>query len=362
MTPYKLDDVYKASEKKLFKVVSLFAGGGGSSTGYRLAGAEILAINEFIEAAQDAYERNYPTTHIFREDVRELTGEMILNKIGLKKGELDILDGSPPCASFSMAGKREKGWGIEKKYSDKKQRVDDLFFEFSRILKEVQPKVFVAENVKGITMGAASNLLGSSQFGLFGDEEDTIYHTLVNCGYNVRYKVLNSKNYGVPQSRERTIFIGVRKDIKKDITYPKNFDYIISAEEGCKGVVNTTKDILDASHKDGIVKGYIEMLKEGESGNKYAPSGYFGLQRIKRNSPSPTICQRQGNKGACLIHWEDNRELSVPELIRLMSFPDDYYLGEKYTQKTERLGRAVPPLMMKAISQHIYETILKDLK
>jgi DNA (cytosine-5)-methyltransferase 1 len=355
---YKLEDVHKASNQKLFKVVSLFAGGGGSSTGYRLAGGEILAINEFIEAAQYTYEKNYPTTHIFKEDVRQLTGEMILNKVGLKVGELDILDGSPPCASFSMAGKREKGWGIEKKYSDKKQRVDDLFFEFARILKEVQPKVFIAENVKGLTMGAASNLLGSSQFDLFGDDEDTIYHTLTKCGYNVRFKVLNAKNFGVPQSRERTIFIGVRKDIKKEITFPKPFNYIISAEEGCVGVVNTPKDILDASHKDGIVKGYILKMKEGESGNQYAPSGYFGLQRIKRDAPSPTICQRQGNKGACLIHWQEHRELSVPELIRLMSFPDDYYLGEKYTQKTERLGRAVPPLLMKEIASHVYNTIL----
>ena len=360
MKPYKLEDVYKASEQKLFQVVSLFAGGGGSSTGYRLAGGEILAINEFIEAAQNSYERNYPNTHIFREDIRELTGDKILEKIGLKKGELDILDGSPPCASFSMAGKREKGWGIEKKYSDKKQKVDDLFFEFARILKEVQPKVFIAENVKGITMGAASNLLGSSQFDLFGGEEDTIYHTLANCGYNVRYKVLNAKNYGVPQSRERTIFIGVRKDIKKEITYPKAFNYLVSSLDGCEGVINTPKDILEASHKDGIVKSYVVQLKEGECGNLYAPNGYFGLQRIKRDKPSPTILVTQGKKGACLIHWEEHRELTVPELIRLMSFPDDYYLGEKYIQKTERLGRAVPPLFMKEISQHVYETILKS--
>jgi DNA (cytosine-5)-methyltransferase 1 len=128
MIPYKLEDVKKASEQSLFNVVSLFAGGGGSSTGYRLAGGRVLAINEFIEAAQDAYARNYPETHIFKEDVRLLKGEMILDKIGMDRGQLDILDGSPPCASFSTAGKREKGWGIEKKYSDKVQRVDDLFY------------------------------------------------------------------------------------------------------------------------------------------------------------------------------------------------------------------------------------------
>jgi len=364
MTPfiYKLDYVKKQSEKKLFTVVSTFAGGGGSSTGYRLAGADILAINEFIPLAHAAYKVNYPNTLIFPQDIRHLSGEMILSQIGLQQGELDILDGSPPCASFSMAGNREDGWGKEKKYSDTTQRVDDLFFEFARVLKEVQPKVFIAENVKGLTMGIASTLLGSSQLDMFDEQENTIFTTLVNCGYNVRYKVLNAKNYGVPQSRERTIFIGVRKDIKKIITYPKPFEYILSAEEACYGVINSEKDILDATHKDGVVKGYVLQMKEGESGDKYAPSGYFGLQRINRKEPCPTICQRQGNKGACLIHWEENRELTVPELIRLMSFPDDYYLGEKYTHKTERLGRAVPPLMMRAIAQHVYETILKQIQ
>jgi DNA (cytosine-5)-methyltransferase 1 len=360
MKKYTIDLVHKKSQEKLFDVVSLFAGGGGSSTGYRLAGGNILSINEFIEAAQEAYQKNYPSTYIFREDVRQLTGDIILSRINKKKGELDILDGSPPCASFSTAGLREKGWGKEKNYSDKVQRVDDLFFEYARLVKEIQPKVFVAENVKGLTMGSAANLLGNSQFSLFEEEETpTIYKTLVDCGYKVRFKVLNACNYGVAQSRERVIFIGVRNDIEKSITYPKPFDYILNSIDVLNDVENTTQDISDATHKDGIVKSYVTQMKEGESGDKYAPSGYFGLQRISRNKPSPTICQRQGNKGACLLHWNEDRELTVPELTRLMSFPDDYYLGEKYTQKTERLGRAVPPLLMKAIAEHIYKTILK---
>jgi|2_EtaG_2_1085320.scaffolds.fasta_scaffold04235_7 DNA (cytosine-5)-methyltransferase 1 len=355
---YNLDLVKKRSEKKLFNVVSLFAGGGGSSTGYRLAGGNILAINEFVPEAQNAYAKNYPDTFIFKDDIRKLTGSQILEQINLKPGELDILDGSPPCASFSTAGKRQKDWGKEKKYSDTKQITDDLFFEYARILKEVQPKVFVAENVKGLTMGTASSLLGSEQIDLFGEHKNTIYHTLVNCGYRVRYKVLNAKNYSVPQSRERTIFIGVRNDIKKEIIYPEIGKHIITSYDACKSVINSSKDIKDATHSEGIVKNYVFQLKEGESGDKYAPSGYYGLHRILRDQPCPTICQRQGNKGACLIHWEENRELTVPELVRLMSFPDDYYLGEKYTHKTERLGRAVPPLMMAKIAYHIYKTIL----
>lgn len=360
MMPYKLSDVVASSKRKLFTVVSTFAGGGGSSTGYRLAGGDVLAVNEFIPEAQRVYAKNYPDTPIFNQDIRELTGDMVLDEIGLKKGELDILDGSPPCASFSMAGNREEDWGKEKKYSDSTQRTDDLFFEFARLVGEVQPKVFIAENVKGITLGAAAKLLGNSQVDMFGDSKPlTIHDALTNAGYNIRVKVLNAKHYGVGQSRERAIFIGVRKDIDKPIRYPLPHKYIFSAEEVCRGIVNSEQDIEDATHKEGVVKGYVVQLKEGESGDKYAPSGYFGLQRIDRKLPCPTICQRQGNKGACLIHWSENRELTVPELVRLMSFPDDYYLGEKYTHKTERLGRAVPPLLMKAVAEHVYNTILK---
>ena len=358
---YDLNFVKEQSKKDLFKVVSLFAGGGGSSTGYRLAGGKVLAINEFIEEAQRVYSINYPETYIFRDDVRKVTGKQILETLNLNVGELDILDGSPPCSSFSMAGKREKGWGETKKYSDKEQRTDDLFFEYARILKEIQPKVFVAENVKGLTMGVAAGMLGSQQFDIFGDEQQTIYHTLVSCGYNVRYKVINAKNFGVPQSRERTIFIGVRNDIDLKITYPKGFDYLVTAHESIFDVNNSEQDIKDSTHKDGVVRSYLTKMKEGETGDMYAPSGYFGLQRIERGKPSPTICQRQGNKGACLCHWEQDRELTIPELVRLMSFPDDYYLGDKYTKKTERLGRAVPPLMMKAVAEHIYKTILSKM-
>ena len=357
--PYYLADVLEQSKKNLFNVVSLFAGGGGSSTGYRLAGGKVLAINEFIPAARDVYRRNYPDTYIFDEDIRQLNGQMILDKIGMVKGELDILDGSPPCSSFSFNGNRERDWGKEKKYSDTTQRTDDLFFEFARILNEIQPKVFICENVKGITIGSASHLLGNPQFSLF-EKPKNIFDALVDCGYDVRFKVLNAKNYGVPQSRERTIFIGVRNDINKQITYPKPTHKIISVLEALEGVINTDQDIKESTHSEGKVKNVLKQMREGENGKKYSESkkALFGLIRIKRNFPSPTICQRQGNKGGCLCHWEEDRELTVPELVRIMSFPEDYYLGEKYTKKTERLGRAVPPLMMKAIAEHVYNTIL----
>ena len=357
---FDLDYVKKQSSKNLFKVVSLFAGGGGSSTGYRLAGGKILAINEFVPMAQHVYGTNYPDTHIFTQDIRELTGEAILEQIGLKKGELDILDGSPPCASFSTAGLREKGWGRVKKYSDLEQRTDDLFFEFSRILKELQPKVFVAENVKGLTIGAAADLLGSEEVDLFGYWKNTIYHTLVECGYDVRFKVINSKDYGVPQSRARTIFIGVRKDIAKKISYPPINECKETIEEAIS-------DIPFSGNTCSMGDTYTEYWYKTLPNESFYDMGKrlgihtTGLTRIRldKDRICPTIIATPS-----LYHWNEPRTLTLEEVKRLSSFPYDYYLGGEdvsNSRKWERCGRSVPPLLMKAVAENIYNTILKDL-
>ena len=103
--PYTLKDVYDASSQEKFKVISTFAGGGGSSTGYRLAGGKVLVINEFVEEAQRTYAENYPDTVILPGDIKELSGKDFLDAAGVGVGEIDILDGSPPCSAFSVAGK-----------------------------------------------------------------------------------------------------------------------------------------------------------------------------------------------------------------------------------------------------------------
>jgi DNA (cytosine-5)-methyltransferase 1 len=379
-----MDYVNSQSDKKLFNVVSLFAGGGGSSTGYRLAGGDVLAINEFVVSAQETYAENYPKTHIFKQDIRELTGDMILQKINIKKGELDILDGSPPCSSFSIAGAKEKMWGEVKKYSDTEQRTDDLFFEFSRILNEVQPKVFVCENVAGLTSGASKHLLGSDQFNMFGGEENTIYHSLVNCGYNVRYKVINAKHYGVPQNRERTIFIGVRKDIKAEITYPKINNEIVSLGEALNNVeciemnrkafgeneprrvekknvcFTITADGLGATRRYKVIRHGLNVAQKDRNDESK-------LFTDSSKEVSPTILANYKGlaNGLVEVEFEDNqkalRKLSIPELKILSSFPNDYKLTGTYSKQWERIGRAVPPLMMKAVAEHIYETILKNV-
>lgn len=355
-----MDFVHSQEAKKLFTVVSTFAGGGGSSTGYRLAGGHVLAINEFIPEAQKTYALNFPHTHIFRQDIRKLTGKMILDQIGLAQGELDIFDGSPPCSSFSMAGLREKGWGRVKKYSDSEQRTDDLFFEFARLLKEIQPRVFIAENVKGLTLGAASGLLGSDQMSLFGDHEDTIYHTLCNCGYNVRFKVLNAAHYGVPQARERTIFIGVRKDIRKEISYPPiNKHTFVSAGEAIEDIELAEKDFIRPT-KGTMTNALWDNTEIGHSFEEasiklYGKKGWFSFQKLDPTRPACTFT----TKADGFFHWEEKRIFDIQEIKRFFSMPEDYRMTGNYTKDAERLGRMVPPLMYKAVAEHVYNTILK---
>ena len=207
------------------KVVSTFSGCGGSCLGYRMAGYRIAMACEFIPEAVKTYQANNPSTPVDTRDIRKVQPEEILEAIGLKRGELDLMEGSPPCASFSTAGKRERHWGQAKKYSDTVQRTDDLFFEFARLVQGVQPRVFVAENVSGLVKGVAK--------GYFLE----ILARLKACGYRVRCKVLDAQWLGVPQARQRAIFIGVRNDLAQDPVFPHPLPYRYSLREALPWVI-----------------------------------------------------------------------------------------------------------------------------
>lgn len=203
-----------------YNVVSTFSGGGGSCLGYRMAGFRVRWANEFVEEAQNTYRLNHPDTFLNTMDIRDVTPELIMKESGLDKGEIDIFDGSPPCCAFSTCGLVSKGWNQEREYSDgKKQRIEDLFFEYIRLLDGLQPKTFVAENVSGLVKGKA--------IGYFKD----IFYGLEQCGYEVKSKLLNAQYLGVPQRRERLIFIGVRKDLDLCPVFPTPLKYKVSIEE-----------------------------------------------------------------------------------------------------------------------------------
>ncbi len=208
-----------------FTVVSTFSGCGGSCLGYRMAGFRVAWANEFIPSAQATYRANHPETILDTRDIRTIAPQEILNAIQLKAGELDLFDGSPPCASFSTAGKREKHWGKEKRYSDTVQRTDDLFFEYVRLLDGLKPKVFIAENVSGLVKGVAK--------GYFLE----ILARFKASGYRVECRVLDAQWLGVPQSRKRAIFMGVRQDLERNPVFPKPFPYRYSIRDAMPWIV-----------------------------------------------------------------------------------------------------------------------------
>lgn len=181
------------------KVFSCFSCGGGSSMGYKLAGYEMIGCCEIDPRMVAVYRQNLHPPLVYNVDIRELLNQPLQSVLY----ELDILDGSPPCSVFSMAGDREAGWNKEKVFREgqAKQKLDDLFFHFIRIAKELRPKVVIAENVAGLIKGNAKGYVNE------------IFKAFSDAGYDAQLFLLNSAFMGVPQRRERTVFIARRKDL-----------------------------------------------------------------------------------------------------------------------------------------------------
>ena len=376
---YTLQDTLDSEKRALFNVLSTFAGGGGSSTGYRLAGGKILAINEFVEEAQNTYRENYPNTTIVPGDIKKLTGTYLMEQAGIKVSELDILDGSPPCSAFSMAGSISHGGGNThadafnktKQYSDIKgvENVEDLFFEFLRVAKDIKPKVIIGENVEGLTMGEAKEYFHKIQ------------NTFEDIGYLIVADVLDASYFGVPQSRKRCFFIGVREDVAEKVginfmtmyqLYPDKNDFRTTLGEAINDVVNDDKEELDylfdkISPEKAVGKTLMKMPKDPDkvlTGMDYHDKGHhFNLKRSSLRKPCPTITAMgnlAGVAGTC--HPLEDRKFTIKELKRIMSLPEDFKLTGKHKQQSERIGRMVPPLMMKALAESVYNKVLKPYK
>ena len=370
--PYIMNDVLEASSKKLFTVISTFAGGGGSSTGYRLSGGNILCVNEFVQSAVDTYGANYPNTPILDDDIKKLTGEDFLRVANIQKGELDILDGSPPCSAFSVAGKREKGWDKTKKYSDGKEveNIEDLFFEYIRIANDIQPKVIIGENVAGIMMGEAIK------------KYNEIINEFEKCGYEAIGKVMNAADFGTPQARKRCFFVAVRNDVMEKVElnfmtmestlYPEPYGPQPTLKDAIGDLENdrTEVQMLLDFVQGSFQKKWIELLPFSPDKHR-KPSdpefidinpkqSMFNMIRPAPNLPCPTVTQAGQKKGLSgVFHYDSNRKLTIKELKRVMGLPDDFKLQGDFDQQAERVGRMVAPLMMKSLSNNIYEKVIK---
>jgi DNA (cytosine-5)-methyltransferase 1 len=312
-------------------VISTFAGCGGSSLGYKWAGYHELLAIDFNDNAVETFKLNFDTP-IWNRDIKDCTGQEILDFCGIQKGELDLLDGSPPCQGFSTAGKRN--------LSDER---NDLFRELVRLITELQPKVFVMENVSGMIKGKYK--------GKFNE----ILQTLKDTGYNVKVKLLNAMWYEVPQSRERLIFIGVRNDLGIEPLYPEPLSRVITVKDAFAGLpVEQTREL-----PRGALKEIVPKIGQGETASKYHVKGnYFGTHRLHYQKPSPTIIKTAGATMNLLLHPEVDAGISINELKRLSTFPDDFKFIGDYKKQWARIGNAVMPRFMYHIAKTIKEKIL----
>jgi DNA (cytosine-5)-methyltransferase 1 len=292
-------------------VISTFAGCGGSSLGYKMAGFHELLAVEWDDNAVETFKLNFPEVPVYHGDIAKLTGgECMKLAGGIKPGELDVLDGSPPCQGFSTAGKR--------KYDDPR---NSLFMEYARLLSELQPKVFVMENVTGMVKGHMKQAYLK------------ITATLRACGYRVRGEVMNAMYYGVPQSRRRVIIIGVRNDINIEPTHPKP----------------ETKPIS------------VESVFQEEKGKRYVTfrNKGGGLLNSFRSSahPLPTILKATGVQ----YYGDKETRASVPLYIlkRCASYPNTYVFSGTEQDILERIGNSVPPNLMLAVASHVRKQVLE---
>ncbi len=386
---YTLDDLKKSSDRKLFSYISFFAGGGGSSAGYKLAGGDCRFVNEFQQVAVDTYLENWPNTPHICGDIKNITGQQIMEMTGLKVGELDILDGSPPCPPFSMSGTKQKGWNQEKMaYGMKQQNIEDLTWEMIRIAEEMQPRIIVCENVKGLTMDYAKSHL------------DKMCADFEAIGYTTIYKVLNGIHFGVPQKRQRVFIISIRNDVLDDISMPwmlvsslfpdgadeeptledaigdlrLDNENSVEAYELCESMKKSAKykwlkrlpknpEKVVSVGDDVVGPWYDKLIAHRKKWGKSIPekkTSFYQSRRVPWHQASHTLSE-QGLQTSLAVHLHasEDRVYTTKESKRIMTLPEDYKLTGTLNEKLARIGLMVAPMMMKYVAESLYEKVLE---
>jgi len=325
----------KEVPKNGLKVFSCFACGGGSTMGYKMSGYEVMGCNEIDPKMMAVYKINHKPKYAYLEPIQTFKGRKDLPQ---ELFNLDILDGSPPCSSFSMAGNREKDWGKNKVFSEgqAKQVLDDLFFDFIDLAKVLQPKVIVAENVKGLIAGHAKGYIKK------------ILERLDSIGYETQLFQLNAATMGVPQKRDRVFFISRRKDLKlPKIKLEFNEKPILFKEirngEGAKPL--SPRELKIWKNKMPGESGFSQVLKRTEDRDSNFSMRFFN------DHETPCTLTTKNN----FVVSEEPRRISPIEIISMSSFPKDYDF--RGTHPRYFCGMSVPPLMIHKISKEIKEQL-----
>ncbi len=318
-------------------VISTFAGCGGSSLGYQMAGFKELLAVEWDNNAVTTFRLNFPDVPIYHGDICKLSGEECMRLAGIKTGELDVLDGSPPCQGFSTAGKRQ--------YSDPR---NSLFKEYARLLTDLQPQVFVMENVTGMVKGYMKQAYLE------------IVQTLRGCGYRVKGQILNAMYYGVPQSRQRVILVGTRNDLGIEPSHPKPRTQATTMRECCWDLRGNRGDdrmlsplLLKVAQRQPHIWSTNSRIYASIKGNL---GSSLTLKWADWDKPCQTIIKDERALTG-VVHPDRERYISLIEAKRIASYPDDFQFTDRKNGIT-LIGNSVPPLLMKAIAEHIRDKIL----
>ena len=338
--PYRwnLSDGYPAAGIKYHgrKVFGTFICGGGSTMGYKLAGWNHIGGVEIDKQVAECYRKNHSPKYLFNEDIREFNKR---EDLPAELYELDLLDGSPPCSTFSMAGSREKAWGKEKQFREGQtlQTLDDLVFTYCDTIIKLQPKIFLLENVKGIIQGNAKSY------------SKKIVEKMTAAGYAVQVFLLNAATMGVPQRRERVFFIGNRMKyppLKLEFAEkPIVFGEIRIHGENDQTFTDYDMKIWLNRRENDKDYGDVNMRLKGRPSN-------FNSKIISDNDVVNTIATVPEYVSA-----KEPRKLNSKELKMCGTFPQDYdfqNIGVKYL-----IGMSVPPVMTAQISHKIYEQWLQ---
>ena len=334
-------------------VFSCFACGGGSSMGYKLAGYDVIGANDIDKKMSEVYIENHKPKYYYLESITTLAKRKDLPK---ELYNLDILDGSPPCSSFSSIGNREKDWGKEKVFKEgqEKQVLDTLFFDFIDLARELQPKVVIAENVAGLMLGNAINYVRR------------IYDEFEKAGYSCQHFLLNSSKMGVPQRRKRVFFVCLRNDLAEPFLYQMDiFTHVpkinlifnekpIYFRDIFKDYADTKLTELYTSIWEYKQKGdrdFSDCNKRMEGRNENAN---FQYNFIYMDEVPPTIVAGDQN-----VLFDFPRNMNYDEYCESGSFPKDYNFLK--VKPVYLIGMSVPPLMTANISLNIWEQWLSKL-
>jgi DNA (cytosine-5)-methyltransferase 1 len=371
-TPYskRLSDLYHKAQKPKGchapKAIALFSGCGGLSLGFAAEGFNLVGHVEIEKSANRIYEENFPESRLIGTDICEIS-DNDMHKWISEYGNIDVIVGGPPCQGFSLAGKR-----------DPEDLRNQLYKYYVHIVSVLQPKVFVMENVRLLTS------MKNSGGRLF---IDCILESFSKAGYHIIRREINACDYGVPQSRERVILIGIRNDLNKEFVFPIG-EYTDDNQVDLLFLPKKRLSFRDAAgdlqplesgdrssdplhwsiaHPEHVIK-WLKDVPEGCSAHENKdpamrpPSGFnTTYKRIMWDEPCSTISTNFSMISGCRnVHPTSTRSLSIREAARIQSFPDEFVFVGKWGDIRKAIGNAVPPVLAAAIARAILNQLFMN--